>query len=160
MKYLSEVQTSVTHHSCLLNMFYSTPQGIRASFPIPSASWSSPSVNCACWSVTDYCLSVWMWSLLVNGGFTLRGKKWAKDLETPVVHQGCLLFYPPPPSLLYVKVGMLECCSYRSDIKTHQLCLNHKSRCCFLLHCSCTKHISIIYQWLQMGIENGDGMLI
>lgn len=59
MKYLCMVQTSVTHRSCLLNMFYSAPQGIRASFPIPSACWSSPSTSCARWSETDFCLSEW-----------------------------------------------------------------------------------------------------
>lgn len=90
MKYLRVVQTLVTHRSCLLNMFYSAPQGIRASFPIPSASWSSPSMNCACWSMTDFYLSVWMWSLRVNGSFTLRGRKWA---EAPKIRPWRLLSF-------------------------------------------------------------------
>lgn len=102
MKDLCMVQTSVTHRSCLLSVFYSAPWEIWASFPIPIACWSSPRTSCAHWSGTDYCRSVLMERATLCG--VENGKR-------------CQRFTGPPLSCLDVKVGTLECCFYRSDIK-------------------------------------------
>lgn len=158
--------------------------GLHFPFPVQAGPLPAWIVLVGAWPTT-VCLSEcevfwWMKASLCGVGNGQRRQRFRDSCRSPFV------LFPP-----FYYMWKLECCSYRSDIKTHQLCLkiiwsslayqilstiasitftiaysriavhiHNQYLGCFLLHRFRTKHVSIIYQWLQMDIENADGMLI